>query len=53
VVRMSGHDALSPGREEEASFPQVPARNAQPAIRRFVVGCVGQTGILPAGAAPS
>ena len=53
VVCMSGHDALSSGREEEASLPQVPARNAQPAIRRFVVGCVGQAGILPAGAAPS
>ena len=53
VVRMSGHDALSSGREEEAALPQVPARNAQPAIRRFVVGCVGQAGILPAAAALS
>ena len=50
VVRMHRHDALSSGREEETSLPQVPARNTQPAIRLFVVGLVGQAGILAAGA---
>jgi hypothetical protein len=53
VVCMRGHDALCSGREEEASLPQVPARNAQPAIRLFLVRFVGQAGILPAGAAGS
>ena len=50
MVCMSGHDALSSGREQEPSLPQVPARNAQPAIRLFVIGLVGQAGIVPAGA---
>jgi hypothetical protein len=48
VMRVSGHDTLRSGGEEEASLPQVPARNAQPAIRLFGVGLVGQGGILPA-----
>ena len=52
VMCMSGHDALRSGREEEASLPQIPARNAQPAIRRFDVGLIGQAGILPVGVAP-
>ena len=48
VVRMSRHDALGSGREEEAALPQVPARHVQPAIRR-VVGCEGQASILATG----
>jgi len=50
VVRMRGHDALSSGREEEPSLPQVPARNGQPAIG-VLVRCVRQARILPAAVA--
>ena len=49
VVCVGGHDALSPGGEEEAALPQVPARDAQPAIR-LVVRRVGQAPILAAPA---
>ena len=51
VVCVRGNDALCSGDEKEASLPQVPARNAQPAIRPFGVGAVGQAAILPVGAA--
>jgi hypothetical protein len=50
VMRMRGHEALRSASQQETSLPQIPSRNAQPAIRLFVVGGVGQAGILPAGA---
>lgn len=48
VVCMRGHHALSSGSEEEPAFPQVPARDAQPAIR-LVIRLVSQARILAAG----
>jgi hypothetical protein len=51
VVCMGAHDAPGSGGEEEAALPQVPARDAQPAIR-LVVRRIGQAPILAAPALP-
>ena len=52
VVCVRRDDSLSSGGEEEAALPQVPARDAQPAIWLLVRG-VRQARILPSGAGGS